>query len=138
MVKMSIVKLLQKIKFLWIVFGNNDNPYPPNWFKPEKSQFVREILWYIRNPFHNFFWHVIGFKDKPLDYTQIWNTKQKWNLVLPFFSYRGNRIEIRKLGYNIKKSDLDRKIRITTRPMEGEIFVSPPLPLPDNLLRWST
>ena len=93
MVKMSIVKLLQKIKFLWIVFGNNDNPYPPNWFKPEKSQFVREILWYIRNPFHNFFWYIVGFKDKNLDYTQIWSEKQKWNLILPFFSYRGKKWE---------------------------------------------
>jgi len=33
--------------------------------------------------------------------------------------------EIRnKLGFNIMKSDLDRKIRITTRPMEGEISVA--------------
>ena len=58
-----------------------------------KPQWLRTVMWYIRNPLHNFFWHVIGFKDKPLDYTQIWNTKQKWNLVLPFFSYRGKRWE---------------------------------------------
>lgn len=33
--------------------------------------------------------------------------------------------EIRnKLGFNIMKSDLDRKITITTRPLEGEIIVS--------------
>jgi len=43
--------------------------------------------------FTQFFWYVIGFKNRNLDYTQIWNTKQKWNLILPFFSYRGKRWE---------------------------------------------
>lgn len=80
-------------KLLWAIFGNDDDPYPPIWFMPNKPQWLRTVMWYIRNPLHNFFWHVIGFKDKPLDYTQIWNTKQKWNLVLPFFSYRGKRWE---------------------------------------------
>ena len=74
---MSIVKLLQKIKFLWIVFGNNDNPYPPDWFMPKcEHDWLRQYMWYVRNPMHNFFFYVIGFKNKNLDYTQIWNKEQ--------------------------------------------------------------
>lgn len=67
-------------------FGNADNPVSitsKKWF-----------YWYfIRNPLHNFMTYWIGFKDKNLDYTQIWNTNQRWNLVLPFFSYRGKKWE---------------------------------------------
>ena len=85
---------------IWLVLqsklnplGNYDDPEPPDWFMPNRNKWVRRLRWWIRNPLHNFCWHWIGFKDRNLDYTQIWNTKQKWNLVLPFFSYRGSRIE---------------------------------------------
>jgi len=68
-------------------FGNADDPVPIT------SQLW--LYWYfVRNPLHNFMAYWIGFKDKNLDYTQIWNTKQRWNLVLPFFSYRGKKWEI--------------------------------------------
>ncbi len=74
-------------------FGNFDDGLP-EWYYPGKPKWYRFICWYlIRNPFHNFMAYWIGFRWAKLDYTQIWNKKQKWNLILPFFSYRGNKWE---------------------------------------------
>lgn len=67
--------------------GNYDEPNPPADKWPDKPRWVRYFLWYFyRNPLHNFTHYWIGFRDRNLDYTQIWNQKQSWNLVLPFFS----------------------------------------------------
>jgi len=54
---------------LWAIFGNDDDPYPPIWFMTNEPQWIRTIMWYVRNPLHNFFWYVIGFKNRNLDYT---------------------------------------------------------------------
>jgi len=56
-------------KLLWAIFGNDDDPYPPIWFMTNEPQWIRTIMWYVRNPLHNFFWYVIGFKNRNLDYT---------------------------------------------------------------------
>lgn len=77
-------------------FGNFDEPQPKPELWPDKPYWFRWLLWtFYRNPCHNLvrFWPPFGFKDYPLDYTQIWNTQQKWNLILPFFSYRGKKWE---------------------------------------------
>ncbi len=75
-------------------FGNYDDPKPPVWFKPEWSYWKRWLWWFfVRNPLHNFMAYWIGFKGANLDYSQIWNKKQKWNLVLPFFSYKSKSLE---------------------------------------------
>lgn len=86
-------------------FGNYDDPIPPMWWNievrseisrhkrlPEWNWLAKVLIfagWFFwRNPLHNFMFYWIGFKDRNLDYTQIWNQKQKWNLVLPFFSIK--------------------------------------------------
>lgn len=77
----------------WNLFGNYDDPTPPAWFMSNKPSWLRAVCWFLRNPFHNFMFYWIGFKDKNLDYSHIWNREQSWNLVLPFFSYRGKKWE---------------------------------------------
>ena len=85
--------------------GNYDDPTPPMWWNIEVRSEITRRRWlpewnwlakvliftgwfFYRNPLHNFMFYWIGFKDRNLDYTQIWNRKQRWNLVLPFFSKR--------------------------------------------------
>ena len=84
-------------------FGNYDDPTPPMWWNIEVRYGMTERKWipnwnwlakvlifmgwfFYRNPLHNFMFYWIGFKNGSLDYSQIWNQKQSWNLVLPFFS----------------------------------------------------
>jgi len=79
----------------WNPLGNYNNPIPPDWCFAKYGKIKAYLYWYfVRNPLHNFMAYWIGFKDRNLDYTQIWNTKQRWNLVLPFFSYRGKKWEM--------------------------------------------
>ncbi len=108
---MDIVKFLKKNKIIWAIFGNDDDPYPPSWFMKERSEWLRQLIWYCRNPLHNFFWNIIGFRKYPLDYSQIWNQKQRWNLVLPFFSYRGKKVEF-YLGWRPDRKALGFAFRI--------------------------
>lgn len=92
--------------------GNFDEPMPPAEKWTGKPQWIRWILWMVRNPFHNFMFYWIGFKDRNLDYTQMWNTKQSWNLVLPFISkkfksgwefYIGWRPDTRSFGMALRR-----------------------------------
>ena len=48
---------------------------------------------FIRNPFHNFLYRIIGIKNYPIEW-EVWYFKRKWNLILPFFSYRGKKWEM--------------------------------------------
>lgn len=81
----------------WSIFGNDDDPEPPEWHKPNSKYWIRYISWYIRNPFHNLFnyrWGVVkeiregkykmGGKTPP----HVFNPDKGWNYILPFFSYQ--------------------------------------------------
>jgi len=66
---MALVKrVLQSSKFIWAIFGNDEDPDPPDWFMPEKNENLREFTWFfIRNPLHNFcarFVQSFGFAFK--------------------------------------------------------------------------
>lgn len=80
-------------------FGNEDDPTPPEDYRPEDSN--RRRKWYFRNPCHNFTFYVIGIADKEFDQTgcypgEVFNPNGGWNLTvcryrccrLPFLSYR--------------------------------------------------
>lgn len=46
---------------LWCVFGNDeDGPSGPSSFLPGRPEWIRRVAWWVRNPFHNFTFHVIG------------------------------------------------------------------------------
>ncbi|MEP6662053.1 MAG: hypothetical protein ABJC04_00190 [Verrucomicrobiota bacterium] len=83
-------------------FGNMDDPRPPEWYRPKNR--MRTFLWYCRNPFHNFFFYVIGVADKEIEVTgwhpgRISNPEGGWNwsvchyrcLRLPLISYKKGR-----------------------------------------------
>jgi hypothetical protein len=52
------------------------------------------MLWYLRNPLHNFTFYVIGMADK-LKYRKPYDvfneTGDKHNIILPFYSYYGDK-----------------------------------------------
>ncbi|HSH94960.1 MAG TPA: hypothetical protein VK968_12495 [Roseimicrobium sp.] len=80
-------------------FGNDDDPEPPEWYRPEDPR--RRGKWYWRNPLHNFMFYVIGISDK--EFTRSgrypsavfapdggWNfatSRRRW-CILPFASYQ--------------------------------------------------
>jgi len=94
-------------KLFWYIFGNSDDPEPPINYLPNKPFWLRTLLWYLRNPLHNFTFYVIGCKHKDrivhgkepskVFVEQGWNwyigrpVDSKWRW-LPFISYQ------RKIG----------------------------------------
>lgn len=84
--------------------GNNDDPEPPGWYRPDDPKRLRK--WYVRNPFHNFTFYILGIAD--LEFTRIGNHPTEvfnphggWNwawshaklLPFPFVSYRRDRTQ---------------------------------------------
>jgi hypothetical protein len=82
----------QKINpVFWL--GNIDEPNPPADKWVNKPQWIRRILWFIRNPFHNFTFYVIGMADR-LEYREpdhVFNPFHRWNIILPFISYHNGK-----------------------------------------------
>lgn len=88
------ITLKQKLNPLfWI--GNIDEPNPP--FNKWRTLpfFIRKILWFIRNPFHNFTFYVIGMADRIelRELNHVFNPSYKWNIILPFISYNNGKIK---------------------------------------------
>lgn len=94
----------KKINPFWW-FGNYNDPVDrmnldgtpahPDFF-PNKPLWFRKIAWGCRNPLHNLQFFVLGFEDRPniVNPGTIWPKEgQKWNIVLPFISYRGKKRE---------------------------------------------
>ncbi|KAF0178267.1 MAG: hypothetical protein FD161_2014 [Limisphaerales bacterium] len=92
---------MQKWNPLWWL-GNADDPVPPDWYRPGSR--CRNALWQLRNPLHNFTFHVIGIADKCFTRTgkfpdAVFAPDGGWNwavarygwLRLPFVSYNGER-----------------------------------------------
>jgi len=92
----------QKINPIWWL-GNADEPVPPKWYRP--GQRARNLLWHLRNPFHNFDCYVIGLSDKAfIRYGRFpedtFNPYDGWNwgvcsykcLPFPYLSYTKGRL----------------------------------------------
>lgn len=90
----------------WRIWGNDEDPIPPRWYRQSADVWFRTFAWYLRNSHHNLQWHVIGIHGLPFTRTgdhptQIWNPDGGWNfavirygrLFLPFVSYRGEKVE---------------------------------------------
>lgn len=80
-------------------FGNEDDPDPPEWYRPGDPK--RRRKWYFRNPSHNFTFYVMGIADKEFDQTglhpgEVFNPHGGWNWTvcrykcrrLPLLSYQ--------------------------------------------------
>ncbi len=94
------IRAVQKWNPLWS-FGNIDDPSPPDWYRPGKSD--RRTMWQMRNPMHNFTHYVIGVTDKDTRRTgrhptHVFAPDGGWNWAftrarfcpLPFISYEGS------------------------------------------------
>ena len=80
-------------------FGNVDDDVPVGYW-PNKPQWLRLLLWWVRNPLHNFMFHWIGVHDYVLVREKsIWGVgwRLSWvytkHLKLPLISYRGRYVE---------------------------------------------
>ena len=68
-------------------FGNYDDPIPSEKYLKKYGWFAYFYHYFIRNPLHNFCYYWIGTGNYPSEW-KVWHSKRKWNLILPFFSFR--------------------------------------------------
>ena len=73
-------------------FGNYDDPIPPDWCFQRYRKFAYIYWFFVKNPLHNFCHYWIGTGNYPSEW-RVWHNERRWNLVLPFFSYRGKWFE---------------------------------------------
>jgi hypothetical protein len=85
----------------WAIFGNDDDGLTgPADFCPSLPAWLRATLWWLRNPFHNLAFYVIGVADRPFANSGRypsdvfaplagWNWALRWyrHIPFPFFSY---------------------------------------------------
>lgn len=123
----------QKISPLWW-FENSADPVPPDWYRPGKK--ARTFTWYLRNPFHNFDYYVIGAADHKTVRSGKYpehnmNPQGGWNLAvtaykgwrLPFASYEGRHIRF-YLGWR-ECGDFGMKFNLKTKkPAVGALAQS--------------
>ena len=85
-------KLLKIWNSKWNPFGNYDDPIPSDWCFVKYGKLALVYWYFIRNPLHNFCHYWIGTGNYPSEW-KVWHSKRKWNLILPFFSYKGKKFE---------------------------------------------
>lgn len=95
---------------IWALIDNDDEPNPPADKWPDESVLRRGVKWWLRNPFHNLAFYVIGLADRDFERVAVFPkdapgnlvfyptggwyiaiTKYKW-VRLPFISYQGKGI----------------------------------------------
>ena len=82
----------------YLTGAESAEPVPLNGYRPGER--FRNLLWHVRNPFHNFDCYVVGLSDKPFTRVGLFpddtfNPHGGWNwamcryhfLRLPFLSY---------------------------------------------------
>jgi hypothetical protein len=102
--------LWKKLNPVWWVL-NDDEPDPPDWQLPGKPYLLRQLSWYVRNPFQNFGKYVLGVCDRnytvvgsPPVYSTTWSdidtsmtgwkvsTINVGGLRLPFVAYESEHV----------------------------------------------
>ena len=68
-------------------FGNYDDPIPPEKYLKKFGWFAYLYWYFVRDPLHNFCHYWIGTGNYPSEW-KVWHSKRKWNLILPFFSFK--------------------------------------------------
>ena len=97
-------RLLRIWNSKWNPFGNFDEPIPPEWCFEKYGKVKAYLYWYfIRNPLHNFDRYWVGTGNYPAEW-KVWHSRRSWNLILPFFSYKGKRVEF-YIGWRPKTLD---------------------------------
>lgn len=85
-------------------FKNDDEPVCPSDLWTGRAPWYRQFRWFLRNPFHNFTFYVIGVADKTYTVSgqfphDVFNPNGGWKyhvvnyrwLWLPFVSYYGDK-----------------------------------------------
>ncbi len=118
----------KKLNPIWWI-GNADDPLPPDWYRPGSK--FRKVLWYFRNPFHNFTFYVIGIGDKTdrAEYSrcgkfpnEVFAPGYGWNysyvkyksIRLPFVSYWSPKQKL-YFGWR-ERGNIGIKVNISTKP----------------------
>lgn len=65
----------RKLNPLWALFGNEDDGLCPPWFGGDKPRWLRIVLWWLRNPFHNLAFYVFGVADRERTLTGKYGTE---------------------------------------------------------------
>lgn len=92
--KSWVLKFITSCRLVWSFCGNQIDTIPPAWHMAYEKEWKRDFIWFfVRNPFHNFCWYVIGFAEEKYNTQGVWNPNGGFNLQVPFISYRGKRIE---------------------------------------------
>lgn len=60
---MKRISWKKKINPCWWL-KNDDDPVPPDDFHSKRPMWLRQLLWFVRNPMHNFTFYVIGIADR--------------------------------------------------------------------------
>ena len=128
-----VVHIWNKLNPIWWL-GNASEPHAPAWYRPNGS--LRDLWWWLRNPFSNFSSYVIGVADKPtVRYgrypDKIGNPNGGWNFAvtrrrivyLPFIDYKHGRFEFyfgwRQAGDFGAKLNFRQKIPEPANPIAG-------------------
>lgn len=98
-------KFLKIFNSKWNPFGNYDDPIPPEKYFEKYGWFAYPYWYFVRNPFHNFCRYWIGTGNYPAAW-KVWHPKRKWNLILPFFSYKERKLNFILAG-DLKAMDLN-------------------------------
>ena len=84
------------------LFTNSDEPIPPDRYWPDTPLWLRKILWWFRNPAHDFTTYVMGLKNRPNrkvygEYPGDVSPEKGWNrcfhtlndgfMIFPFVAY---------------------------------------------------
>lgn len=100
---------------IWAIFGNQEDGIwgDKNWNPNDSRDISYAIGWWVRNPFHNLTWHVIGIVGLPFKrygkYPQdVFAPVEGWNyaviiflgfIPLPFISYWSARLGKLYIGW---------------------------------------
>jgi hypothetical protein len=122
------IEVNRKIQ-LWWWFYNSDNPKPPADYVPNRPNWLRIAMWYMRNPIHNGNFYVWGVADKNFTITTAFLSRDKktyWSILnlkagsvplkLPFFCYEGKHW-VFKFGWQ-SNGDFQIKLNISGSPVQ--------------------
>lgn len=65
------LSILKALIFPLLLIGNNEDGFfgDDRWNPERKKDFKTALKWWLRNPFHDLYFHVLGFTDKR---TEMW------------------------------------------------------------------
>jgi hypothetical protein len=119
--------LVNKLSPWWWLY-NSDDPTPPTNYQPSKPEWLRTVMWYVRNPVHNFNFYIIGVADQDFTMrTRMVSSSLYWSVInkgrfvgvpvnLPFVEY-SNKWLLFHIGWQ-RHGDFAIKLNILNSPVQ--------------------